>query len=223
MTHVVGIKKAGASSLVLAVCLGAFFLWPHATPAHAYTVDGVINGVRHHPEAWIGHTILVRGSVLAQADNGCLLNPHLLTGILPYPHRCLNQRLAWFYLGPINTTGSLSVVIRPPVTLNHYVVHPGQGVHDVGTPGLVSTASPLVPTLSVQVRPDASPPELRQIRSLFPNIIYTLPAIGSTLSRLFPPNDAITLSIHLTKSWAQTCVAHRSTPCSDGMLLTSRP
>jgi len=53
MTHVVGIKKAGASSLVLAVCLGAFFLWPHATPAHAYTVDGVINGVRHHPEAWI--------------------------------------------------------------------------------------------------------------------------------------------------------------------------
>jgi len=208
---------------IVAGC-GVILLKQSEQSARVYTMAQVVAGLQQHPKAWGGRTILVRATVLAQADTGCLVGPNLMAGPSSHPRHCFNHRISWIYLGPASSRESLSVLIRSPdARVMSFRAVSAPHVRTIGTPTLAAASAPLTSTLSVLLHSGANQPSLRRERRVLPAVVYNLPALGPVFERLFPQTmvTAVTLRVRLSAIQDHLCVGNETAgSCTDGTLLS---
>jgi len=191
-----GVTFVGALVIVAFSRLGA-------APNRVYTVAEVQVGLRRHPRAWAGRTIQVSGDVMMKVTGGCPASASACTS----PE--------WVYLGPAGKPGwSQPAQMAALVALNQqhsFAALVGRGA--IPALRLLGTEQALL--LSVPAGLYVAP----QMRRPLPDPLYDLPLVGKPLSRLFPWNTRLIISVRLTSLAA--CPARGTATCPDGIVLAS--
>jgi len=80
--------------LVLALTLSALVVWVLPAQAPVYTMEEVYAGLHQDPQAWEGHTVLLRATLVGGASYRlCPVNPRtILSG---HPPRCPDIGWIW--------------------------------------------------------------------------------------------------------------------------------
>jgi len=193
-------------ALVAALVIVVFGWLGAVSPNHVYTVAEVQAGLRRHPQAWAGRTIQVTGAVMMDVGGGCLASAPACTS----PE--------WVYLTPVRTP-SLSypqqamMMLAQQQALQQQTLAAFRGRR--APPALRLPRMEQALLLSVPAGLSVAP----QVRRPLPDSLYDLPLVGEPLSRLFPWNTRLIISVRLTSLAA--CPTRSTATCPDGIVLAS--
>lgn len=190
---------------LLAVMVGVILVGRLLPSERVYPVATVVAGLRQHPGAWAGRTILVRGLEMGENNTSVCTYPSVGAG-----SSC--RQTTWLRLGTGGAQAPLkavpiSIKALSPVLVSS-TLHWGRL-----TTIYVYTSDPSA-ELNVLIGPDmhlpappAPPGWLTALRSL--------PVIGPAVTRLFPWDGGVTLRVRLS--------THPCSPpsCGDGVLVGS--
>lgn len=194
-------------AFVVALAIVALNRFVVAAPNRVYTVAEVQAGLRQHPRAWAGRTIQVSGDIMMRVRGGCPASAPACTS----PE--------WVYLGPEGKPAW-----SRPAQVQMMISQIDQQRAQRAFAALVGRGAPpplRLPKmeqallLSVPAGLYVSP----QMRRPLPDALYNLPLVGDTLSRLFPWNTRLIISVRLTTP--ASCPAGGTATCPDGIVLVS--
>jgi len=203
-------------ALVAALVIVVFGWLGAVSPNHVYTVAEVQAGLRRHPQAWAGRTIQVTGAVMMDVGGGCLASAPACTS----PE--------WVFLGRLGPEGKPAPSVAPAqrMTLVRINMINQQRAFALVSSGLARLGRGVPPSLRVSEMEQALllsvPAGLSvapQVRRPLPDALYDLPLVGEPLSRLFPWNTRLIVSVRLTSLAA--CPTRSTATCPDGTVLAS--
>jgi len=203
-------------ALVAALVIVAFSQLGAVSPNRVYTAAEVQAGLRRHPQAWAGRTIQVTGAVIMQVMGNC---PTSAPACTPP---------TWVFLGRLGPEGkpASSVALAQRMTLVRINMINQQRAFALASSGLSRLGRGAPPSLRVSEMEQALllsvPAGLSvapQMRRPLPDSLYDLPLVGEPLSRLFPWNTRLIISVRLTSLAA--CPTRSTATCPDGTVLAS--
>lgn len=196
-----GVTFVGALVIVAFSRLGA------AAPNRVYTVTEVQAGLRLHPQAWAGRTIQVSGDVMMKVTGGCPASASACTS----PE--------WVYLGPEGKPRwSQPAQLMAMLMINQMINQQRSFAALVGRGASPALRLPRMEQALLLSVP-AGLYVASQMRRPLPDPLYDLPLVGEPLSRLFPWNTRLIISVRLTSLAA--CPARGTATCPDGIVLAS--
>jgi len=198
-------KRVGVIVLAAALVAGlmAVLVGRYAAPERVYTAAEVKAGLQGRPGQWVGRAVLVRGVMSGvNSTSTCTL---MSGGV---GSACTPQR-SWVTIGALGSAVRISLYsIQLPVTTASRAtvsVHPGPV-----TRIFVNSPAPLE-ELTVSVQPGVPLPVAGPARTL-PDGLYTLPAVGPLMSRLFPRDGSGVYRVRLLDP--RLCA---QAPCADAV------
>jgi len=209
-------------ALVAALVIVVFGWLGAVSPNRVYTAAEVQAGLRQHPQAWAGRTVQVTGAVIMQVMGNC---PTSAPACTPP---------TWVFLGCLGPEGkpASSVALAQRMTpaqrmaLVRINMINQQRAFALVSSGLSRLGRGAPPSLRVSEMEQAlllSVPAglyvAPQMRRPLPDALYDLPLVGEPLSRLFPWNTRLIVSVRLTSLAA--CPTRSTATCPDGTVLAS--
>jgi len=209
-------------ALVAALVIVVFGWLGAVSPNRVYTAAEVQAGLRQHPQAWAGRTVQVTGAVIMQVMGNC---PTSAPACTPP---------TWVFLGRLGPEGkpASSVALAHRMTpaqrmaLVRINMINQQRAFALVSSGLSRLGRGAPPSLRVSEMEQAlllSVPAglyvAPQMRRPLPDALYDLPLVGEPLSRLFPWNTRLIVSVRLTSLAA--CPTRSTATCPDGTVLAS--
>lgn len=188
---------------LLAVVIGIVLVVRLLPSERVYPVATVVAGLRQHPRAWAGRTILVRGLELGENSTSVCTYPSVGAG-----GSC--HQTTWLRLGTGDAPPPAKAVAIPLKALSPVLasstLHWGRV-----TTIYIYTADPAA-DLNVVIVPGAHVPEPAAPPGWL-TALRSLPIAGPAFARLFPWDGGVTLQVRLA--------AHPCSPpsCSDGALV----
>ena len=205
-------KRVLGGLLLLAV--GVMLVGRLLPSERVYPVATVVAGLRQHPRAWAGRTILVRGVEMGENSTSICTYPSVGAG-----GSC--QQSTWLRLGtgsaPLPTTPNAvtatSMASPLPLKLASPVIASSTLHWGRVTTIYVYGFDPLA-DLNVLIKPGAVLPAPAAPPGWL-TALDSLPVIGPVVARLFPWGNAVTLRVRLSM--------HPCSPpdCGDGVLVGS--
>ncbi len=226
-------KRLGVIALAAALvaALADVLVGRYAAPERIYTAAEVKAGLQEQPGQWVGRAVLVRGVVSGvNSTSTCTL---MAGGV---GSACTPQQ-SWV---TINAIGSavrvpsysirLPVIGQLPVTAvsrGAMSVHPltgparlfparGPSLHWGPVTRIFVYSPNSMEELTVSVQPGAYPPVAGLVRAL-PDGLYTLPAVGPLVSRLFPRDGSGVYRVRLLDP--RMCAQTPQPPCADAVFV----
>jgi len=219
-------KRLGVIALAAALVAGlaAVLVGRYAAPERVYTAAEVKAGLQGQRGQWAGRTVLVRGVVSGvNSTSTCTL----MAGAVG--SACTPQR-SWVTIGALGSAVrlpsysiQLPTIGQLPVTAasrGAVSVHPLTGSARGPSPhwGPITRIFVYSPNsmeeLTVSVQPGAHPPVTGLARAL-PDGLYTLPAVGPLVSRLFPRDGSGVYRVRLLDP--RMCAQAPQPPCADAV------
>jgi hypothetical protein len=231
-------KRLGVIALAAALvaALADVLVGRYAAPERIYTAAEVKAGLQGQPGQWVGRAVLVRGVVSGvNSTSTCTL---MAGGV---GSACTPQQ-SWVTIGAIGSAVRVpSYSIRLPIISQLSItamsraavgVHPLTGHPITGSARLFPARGPSLhwgpvtrifvyspnsmEELTVSVQPGAYPPVAGLVRAL-PDGLYTLPAVGPLVSRLFPRDGSGVYRVRLLDPCM--CAQTPQPPCADAVFV----
>jgi len=200
-----------------------------------YSAAEVQTGLQRNPAAWVGRVILVRGSIALSSSSTVCASPSTRPRAVS---SSLCRPITTIMIGPSALSTLVPVKTLSPALSNalsvfwmKYIRRLAR-VQLLGPGGIAARNFPrrtvwtymfgsLTINLTVALRPGAGQPIARPHHPL-PDVLYTLPLVGSQLAHWFPRDDGAIFRVRLNGS--PNCSSPgASVTCNDtdGVLLSS--
>ncbi len=196
-----------------------------------YSAAEVQTGLQRDPAAWVGRVVLVRGS-LAMSGSSTVCASHATRSRTASASLC--RPITTIGIGPSALPAPVPAGMLPAAPSNAFWMNRIRRlarVHLLGPGGIAARnslrwtvwaytfSSPTI-NLTVAVRPGAGQPIARPHHPL-PDVLYTLPLVGSQLAHWFPRDNGIIFRVRLNPS-PNCSLPGASVTCddTDGVLLS---
>lgn len=197
-------KRVIIGLLVLAV--GIILVGRLLPSERVYAVATVVDGLRRHPGAWAGRTILVRGLEMGETSSSVCSFATTKNG-----SSC--RQTTWLHLGALESGASATTRVA------YSAVSAVRAVRSIAVPTTLRWGTVVniyvfssAPQLHVLLRPGAHAPTPAAPPGWL-STLHALPVIGPTLTGMFPWDGAVTVRVYLA---SHPC---RPSACEDGILV----